>query len=81
MSALPGKTYLRPFFAERGEKCSCKSPNMMMPSGAWVVEHEKKFYTFDPQTQLQKDIWLGVKGANTTMLRWYCFSCKTVQTP
>ena len=53
------------------------------------VEHDGDHYMFSPNTQMQKDIWLsdaghllkGGKEEALKMLRWYCFSCRTVQTP
>jgi hypothetical protein len=85
---LPGASYLIPFIATAGPKCACKSPHMTAPSGAWFVEHADRFYAVSPSTQLQKDIWLGDaatqlgdKEKALAMLRWYCFTCKTVQAP
>lgn len=76
--------YLIPLPRERGEQCACKSPGPMQPSGAWAVEDPRtgKFYMFDPPTQMQKDIWIGDDRENRiVLLRWYCFTCNTVQLP
>jgi hypothetical protein len=86
-SKPPGAHCLRLFHGKHGEKCSCKSANVMMPSGCWIVEHQGRLYTFEPSTQLQKDFWLSAarqtigESKAIAMLRWYCFTCQTVQTP
>lgn len=64
-----------------GEKCEHTS------AGFWLVAWGSKLYTFDPPTQLQKDIWLGdskrIVGEETAIaaLRWCCRQCCTVQVP
>ena len=91
----PAADYLYPFLQRggvkypTGDRCSCQMPDAMQPSGCWIVEHDGDHYMFSPNTQMQKDIWLsdaghllkGGKEEALKMLRWYCLSCRTVQTP
>lgn len=88
--APPAKGYLEHFGVAdntpHGEKCECK-PNGNRASGRWLVLFEGQLYGIEPSTQIQKDIWLSdaartvKKDDAIAMLRWWCFSCRTVQSP
>ena len=64
-----------------GDRCPHES------QGFWLVEWNDILYTFDPPTQIQKDIWLSdskkIVGEETALgaLRWCCRECGTVQKP
>lgn len=70
-----------------GDKCSC--PTSPKGGGQWVVQAPKdtRIWSFDPNTQLQKDLWLSTRDGDAgkeeriALLRWYCFTCNTVQMP
>ena len=80
----PGASYLVAAAGEAkySDKCKCSSSG-----GAWRVVHDGQLYAFTHDTQMQKDIWLGAvkpkigEDAAIAMLRWYCFTCNTVQMP
>lgn len=73
----PGMRYLtRGVEVVIANKCDCPSGQ-----GHWGVEWKGVFYAITPGTQMQKDNWLGCKGASIDLLRWYCYNCATVQLP
>jgi hypothetical protein len=86
----PGHVHLVHFGVEantpHGEKCSCV-PDEKRASGRWLVLYSGNLYGIEPNTQLEKDSWLQSAKCTISeetaiaMLRWWCFSCRTVQTP
>jgi hypothetical protein len=81
MSRLPGKDYLveLPHPIPEGEKCTHNR-------GQWLVLWEGVYYSIQPSTQIQKDIWLDEAKRETgseqySTLRWLCHECGTIQMP
>jgi len=62
-----------------GEKCEHNT-------GQWLVLWEGVYYSIQPPSQLQKDIWLGdarrkIGKKAEQCLRWLCHTCGTIQFP
>jgi len=62
-------------------------PKCEHSGGQWIVSWDDQLFAFDPNSQMQKDIWLDAmerkgKGKEAlAALRWLCWQCGTIQDP